>query len=62
MSAIAGVGGPADDEDGVLAGDGAEDLRPALRVDRLGDRLGAARQRMKNDQLADSIDSREPLR
>src|SRR5690348_4960807 len=49
------------EEDGVLSAEGADDLVPALRIDGFGDRLRASRERVENDELRDSIDTREEL-
>src|SRR5947209_536052 len=48
------LGRPADDQYGVLASDGADDLGPILRVDRLGDWLRPAGQGVQHKQLADT--------
>ena len=54
--ALAGGGGPADDEHGVVAGDGAEDLGPFLGVQGDADGLGAAGEGVEHDELADAAD------
>src|SRR5690348_7594222 len=56
-----GLGGAGDDQNGIVAGDGAEDLLELLLVDGLGDGLGAAPYRMEDDELADPVDPREEL-
>lgn len=52
----------AHNEDCILAADRADDLGPALRVDRLGNRLGTAGQRVQDEQFAHSVDIVEKLR
>jgi hypothetical protein len=59
---LAGGRRAADEEDGVVAGDGAEQVGPAFGVEGVGDRLGAARDRVDDQQLADPIDTVEQLR
>src|SRR6185312_16968435 len=54
--------GAADDEDRVVTGDGAQDLGPFFGVQRFADGLGAARQRVEHNELADAIDLREEVR
>lgn len=52
-----GVEGAADDEDGILASERSEDLRPFFVIDRFGDGLCAARKRVEHDQFRYSIDT-----
>jgi len=52
-----GLSRATNDQDRVLAAEGADHLRPTLRVDGFGDRLSATRQRMENDELRDSINT-----
>src|SRR5688500_17913810 len=52
----------ADEEDRVVAADRAEDVAPALPVERRGDGLGAAGDGAQHDQLADAVDGGEELR
>src|SRR6516164_8991531 len=54
--AFARGGGAADDEDGVVAGDGAEDLGPLLGVEGDADGLRAAGEGVEHDELADAAD------
>src|SRR5690348_3316626 len=58
----ASLGRAGDDEDGIVAGNGAEDLLELLLIDGFGDGLGAASYRMKDDELPDPVDAREELR
>src|SRR5690606_2596166 len=44
-----------DDEDGVVAGDGAEDLGPLLPVEGLGDGLCAAGEGLDEEEVADAF-------
>ena len=39
--ALAGGDGAADDENGIITADRAEDVRPGLAIERRGNRLGA---------------------
>src|SRR5579864_2629531 len=54
-------GGAADDEDRVLAADGADDFGPLFRVERFADRLGAAAERVEHDELTDAVDVGEEV-
>jgi hypothetical protein len=56
-----GLAGPADNQNSVLAAERTDDLRPAVRIDGLGNRLGSAGQGVEDDELRDSIDAREQL-
>jgi hypothetical protein len=44
-----------DDEDGIVAGEGADDLGPFLPIEGDGDGLGAAGQGLEEEQVADAI-------
>jgi hypothetical protein len=60
------VGVPDDDEDGVVAGDGAEDLRPLFPVEGFGDGLGAAGEGSDDEEVAgafggDEESGKEPV-
>src|SRR3954469_17892567 len=59
-----GAGGlrPGDDEDRIVAGDGAHHLLEVLLVDRFGDRLGTTGNGVEHDQLAHPVDPGEELR
>jgi hypothetical protein len=61
-NAVPGSNGPADDQDGIVAADGAQDIRPSLTVQGRRDRLGATRHRTQNQHLANTIDPKEKLR
>ena len=52
---------PADDQNGVFTGYGADDLRPGLVVDGLGNGLGSPRKGVKNQQLTHTVDIVEEL-
>ena len=59
-------GGPADglaghDEDGVVAGDGADDLGQARPVQRAGQELGGARRGAQHGEVAAGVDAGEQL-
>src|SRR5688500_8823150 len=60
--ACPGLGRAGDDEDRVVAGDGAEHFLELLLIDRFGDRLRAATDRAQDDELADAVDAGEELR
>src|SRR5690606_25058474 len=54
---VAGVA--EDDEDGVVAGEGAEDLGPFLPVDGLGDGLSAADHGLDDEEVAGAFGAEE---
>jgi hypothetical protein len=49
------IGIPKDDEDGVVAGEGADDLRPLFPVEGDGDGLCAAGERFYQEEVTDAI-------
>src|SRR5688500_16314991 len=51
------LGAAEHDEDGIVAGDGADGLGPFLPVDGGGDGLGAARERLHHQEVADPVGS-----
>lgn len=61
MDALAGGNRAANDEDGVVAADGAEYVAPALAVEGSGDRLGAAGYRPQHQHLAHTVNAQEKL-
>lgn len=56
---VEGVGGAEDDEDGVIAGDGAEDLVPFLAVESDGQGLSATGEGMDDDEVVDAFGGEE---
>ena len=54
--------GATDDEDGIFAGDGAEDVRVAFVVDGFGDRLRAGDDGTDDDEVAGEVEAGEELR
>lgn len=50
------------DEDGIVAPDGAEDVGPRLTVERRSNGLGTSRDGTKDEHLADAIDAQKQLR
>jgi hypothetical protein len=60
-NAVAGSNGPADDEDGVVAADGAQDIRPSLTVQGRRDGLGATRHCAEDQHLTNAIDPQKKL-
>ena len=61
LEALAGGGGPTDDENRVVASNGPQHVGPRFAVERRRHGLGAARDRAHDDQLADAVDSRQQL-
>src|ERR1700704_2410084 len=59
--ALPGGHGTTDDQDGVVAADGAQNVGPALSVEGGRDRLGATRHGAEDDHLADAIDAEKKL-
>src|SRR5688572_20350549 len=51
------LGAAQHDEDGIVAGDGADDLGPFLPVDGGGDGLGAAREGFHHQEVTDPVGS-----
>ena len=56
-----GGDGACNDEDRVIAGDRAEHFGKLFLIDRLSDGLRPARDRMKDDELADAVHLGEQL-
>lgn len=61
FEAFARAGRATNDEDGVVAADSTEHVRPGLAVERRRDGLGASGNSPHDDQLADPIDACEQL-
>src|ERR1700682_5921815 len=61
-NALTGGNGTADDQDRIVAADGAKDIGTALAVESSGDRLRASRHSAKYEHLAYTIDPEEELR
>lgn len=58
---LPGGDGPADDEDGIVAADGPENVRPALAIEGSRNRLGTAGNGAQDKHLTDAVDAQKQL-
>src|SRR6202049_1155622 len=61
-NALTGSNGAADDQDRIVAPDGAKDIGPPLAVEGSGDGLRTSGNRAQNQHLAHTVDAEEELR